>query len=210
MDKSTTPKTAWPLNVQEIKQQTVTILENCALTGEPLGFFIDIDRVTEIMRSGAAALFRAMVKDHEESQPDFLPEQLEELADETVTATLRLAPFRLAKSLRYKESVPAIREALRAELQAVLRQRAPEPEESASSIESVKPERKAERKRLRDAYKAERKQAGVKVTDEMIAITANPPTSRTKGWHTRDAIQKWLQCDPKYDGEPDRLIRKGL
>ena len=68
--------------------------------------------------------------------------------------------------------------------------------------------RKSERKKLRDDYKAECKQAGVRLTDEMIAMAANPRTSTKKGWTTRDPIQKWLQCDPKYDGEYDRLIRK--
>jgi hypothetical protein len=62
--------------------------------------------------------------------------------------------------------------------------------------------RKAERKKLRDDYKAECKQSGVKVTDEMIAEAANPR------WHSRANIQKWLACDPKYDGVPDGKIRK--
>jgi hypothetical protein len=79
---------------------------------------------------------------------------------------------------------------------------APEHEESASSFESVKGERKAERKKLRDDYKAECKRSGVSVTDEMIAEAAS------RRWHSRANIQKWLACDPKYDGDPDRLIRK--
>jgi len=122
MDKPTVLKTAWPLHVQEIKQRTITLLEDCARKAEPLGLFLDTERVTEIMRSGAAESFRAIVK-YCESQPDFLPEQLDDIADETVTETLRLAPIRFFKASRYKESIPAIREALKAELQAVLRQR---------------------------------------------------------------------------------------
>jgi len=61
--------------------------------------------------------------------------------------------------------------------------------------------RKAERKAARDAYKAECKAAGVTVTDEMIARAANP------NWTSRTQVQKWLQCHPDYEGEPDRLIR---
>ena len=41
----------------------------------------------------------------------------------------------------------------------------------------------------------------MKVTDAMIAAAAN------KKWSNRHNIQKWLAGDPKYDGEPDRLIR---
>ena len=122
MDKPTASKTAWPLHVQEIKQRTITLLEGCARIAEPFGLFLDTERVTEIMRSGAAESFRAIVK-YCESQPDFLPEQLDDIADETVTETLRLAPIRFFRASRYKESIPAIREALKAELQAVLRQR---------------------------------------------------------------------------------------
>jgi len=59
--------------------------------------------------------------------------------------------------------------------------------------------KKAERKAARDAYKAECKAAGVKVTDEMIA--------RAGRWTSRTQIQKWLACDPRYDGAPDQLIR---
>lgn len=67
----------------------------------------------------------------------------------------------------------------------------------ASDIERCK----AERKKLRDCYKADCKRAGVRVTDEMIAIAANPR------WKSRTNIQKWLSCDPKYKDRPDRLIR---
>jgi len=61
---------------------------------------------------------------------------------------------------------------------------------------------KMERKGLRDAYKNECRRAGIKLTDEMIAEEAN------ENWTTRDPVQKWIQCDPRYDGEPDRLIRR--
>jgi hypothetical protein len=58
-----------------------------------------------------------------------------------------------------------------------------------------------QRRVLRDNYKSECKTNGVRVTDAMIAEAAN-----TK-WHGRTAIQKWVGCDPRYNGEPDRLIR---
>jgi hypothetical protein len=66
---------------------------------------------------------------------------------------------------------------------------------------------RAERKKLRNDYVAACKLDGVKVTDEMIAKAANPGTPNRNGWNTRDSIQKWLQCNPNYDGRPDRMIR---
>ena len=63
------------------------------------------------------------------------------------------------------------------------------------------PDVKSERRALRDAYKGECRKHGVQVTDAMIAEVASG------NWHGRTAIQKWLGCDPRYDGEPDRLIR---
>lgn len=60
----------------------------------------------------------------------------------------------------------------------------------------------AERKELRDGYKAQCKAAGVKITNEMISRAANT------NWHNRTPVEKWLQGDPRYDGEPDRLIRE--
>jgi hypothetical protein len=59
-----------------------------------------------------------------------------------------------------------------------------------------------ERRRLRDDYKAKCKANGVRVTDEMIVRAAS------ETWHSRTQIQKWLKGDPRYDGAPDRLIRK--
>jgi hypothetical protein len=58
-----------------------------------------------------------------------------------------------------------------------------------------------QRRVLRDNYKSECKTNGVRVTDAMIAEAANA------NWHGRTTTQKWLACDPRYDGEPDRLIR---
>lgn len=64
--------------------------------------------------------------------------------------------------------------------------------------------RKAERRKLLSDYKAECRQNGVKVTNEMIAKAASPK------WSGRTQIQKWTACDPQYDGIPDRLIRAAL
>ena len=63
---------------------------------------------------------------------------------------------------------------------------------------------KAERKALRDAYRAECRRAGIKLTDAMISEKA------CEKWTTRDPVQKWIACDPRYEGGPDRLIRRVL
>lgn len=61
-----------------------------------------------------------------------------------------------------------------------------------------------ERRRLRDACKTACKNAGIKLTHEMIARVAS------ERWQSRTQIDKWLQGDRRYDGNPDRLIRKAL
>jgi hypothetical protein len=82
----------------------------------------DLNKVTDIMRSSAAESFRVRAE-YYETQPDFITERLEEVLDETVTATLGLAPLRLMLGSRYKEAIPAIGKAIRAELQAILETR---------------------------------------------------------------------------------------
>ncbi|MGA2184767.1 MAG: hypothetical protein ABSH47_17240 [Bryobacteraceae bacterium] len=79
----------------------------------------------------------------------------------------------------------------------------PEPPPAAINAETgfPRPDKAAERRRLRGDYKAECKARGVRVTDSMIAEAASTR------WHSRTQVQKWLQCDPKYEGIPDRLIR---
>lgn len=64
--------------------------------------------------------------------------------------------------------------------------------------------RKSERKKLRDEYKAECKRAGEHGDHIKIAKGAS------KRWTSRTQVDKWLQCDPRYDGEADRLIRDFL
>jgi len=59
-----------------------------------------------------------------------------------------------------------------------------------------------ERRALRDAYKKECSNAGIKVTDEMIAQEASTR------WHERSPIQKWAAGHPDYDGAPDEMIRR--
>ena len=85
--------------------------------------------------------------------------------------------------------------------QSEAQQPAPAATASTLSHSPTDAELKKERRALRDVYKSECKQYGKRVTDEMIAEAA------TSTWHNRTAIQKWLACDPRYNGEPDRLIR---
>jgi hypothetical protein len=112
--------------------------------------------------------------------------------------------------LMFPNFCPNCRQQLRYSPEEVLQQLdepsnalAPRSSTGSDSAESgSNPIVRTERKKLRDEYKAVCKQAGVKVTDEMIARTANPR------WHSRHQIQKWLVGHADCDGEPDRLIRK--
>jgi hypothetical protein len=70
----------------------------------------------------------------------------------------------------------------------------------STSTDIVKTKREL-RRELREAYRFECKRAGVRVTDEMIAQAANSK------WTSRANIQKWLACDPKYNGRSDDMIR---
>jgi hypothetical protein len=74
----------------------------------------------------------------------------------------------------------------------------------APGPEGVGPDIKAERKKLRDDYKAECKLCGEQVNHPIIAHGSNPR------WHSRTQIDKWLACDLRYNGEHDRLIRRFL
>jgi hypothetical protein len=82
------------------------------------------------------------------------------------------------------------------------------PTEPAAPVSTERQDIRAERRKLRDDYKAECKRAGLLVTDEMIAKSANPSTSTNKGWNSRFQVQKWLACDPAYEGRADAIIRK--
>jgi hypothetical protein len=63
---------------------------------------------------------------------------------------------------------------------------------------------KAERKTLRDAYKAEcEAAAGVEVTNLMIAEKAFP-----KSKNPLAKFYKWFQCHPSMGGWNDRCVRK--
>ena len=122
-----TPKPSWPLHLHEtigkIEKRTRECLEDCA-SNDPFlaAWLLDVDKVTGIMRSSAAESFRARAG-YYEAQPDFLKERLDEVLDETVSATLGLAPLRLMLGSPYKEAIPAIGKAIRAELKAILETR---------------------------------------------------------------------------------------
>ncbi len=202
MDRPITPKPDLPLRVLkevgEIERNTREILDPIGKSiihwgPIPGAYFLDVPHITRVLRTSANDSFAARAKFYE-SQKGFRFEWLNEVVNETVSATMNLAtPLRIYHTFR-DASIPA---QLRAFLQMALEQRAPEPKESRGNIESVR----AGRRKLCNDYKAECRLAGVRVTDEMIAKAANPR------WHSRANIQKWLACDPNYDGWPDRQIR---
>jgi hypothetical protein len=53
---------------------------------------------------------------------------------------------------------------------------------------------KAERKARRDAYKAECRAAGVKLTDSMIGLEVKRGSK-----DPRTIVQQWMRCDPRYE-----------
>jgi hypothetical protein len=124
MNELSTSKSRWPMHLHEtvatIENRTRQCLEGCA-PGYPLvaNTLLDLDKVKQIMLDSAAESFNARV-DHYESQSRFTPSSLEDVIDETVTATLNLAPLKLAMGSRYREAEPAIGEALVAELRSIL------------------------------------------------------------------------------------------
>jgi hypothetical protein len=148
MYELSTRKTRWSMHLHEIVNKigirTRECLEECA-RGFPLmvGILLDLDQVKHIMRDSAAESFTARVE-YYESQASFSPESLDDVIDETVDATLDLAPMSLWRTCRYKEALPAIRQELVAELRSILATRAksqptsPAPKPSFKSDHRVK------------------------------------------------------------------------
>jgi hypothetical protein len=124
MNELSTRKTRWSMHLHEIVNKigirTRECLEECA-RGFPLmvGILLDLDRVKQIMRDSAAESFTARVE-YYESQAGFSPASLDGIVDETVDATLDLAPMSLWMTPRYKEALPVIRQELVAELRSIL------------------------------------------------------------------------------------------
>ncbi len=120
-----TPNRRWPLHLHEavgnVEKRTRALLLDCFNDGY-FGMAVDVVQVTQIMRASAAESFKARVE-YYECQPGFCRERLDEIADETVTATLGLVPLFVVGS-RYRAAVPAIREQLKAELQTAFKLRA--------------------------------------------------------------------------------------
>ena len=124
MSELSVPKPRWPMHLHEtiskIGTRTRECLEEC-MPGDALlaNLLLDLERVKKIMLDSAAESFNARV-DHYESQSGFTPASLDDVINETVTATLSVAPLKLAMCSRYGAAVPAIREALVADLQTIL------------------------------------------------------------------------------------------
>jgi hypothetical protein len=106
--------------ISTIEKQTGACLEGCAPSDPFMAMLLlDVDKVKQIMRASAAESFTARVE-YYESQFSFSPAVLDDVIDETVDATLSLAPSRFGWGSRYKEAVPIIREELVAELRSIL------------------------------------------------------------------------------------------
>jgi hypothetical protein len=94
VDEPISLKPSWPLHLHETiaknEKRTRECLEDCT----PMDRFIadvllDVNKITDIMRSSAAESFRVRAE-YCETHPHVIIERLDEVLDETVTATLGL------------------------------------------------------------------------------------------------------------------------
>jgi hypothetical protein len=128
MNELSTSKPLLPMHLHEtiskIEKQTRECLEGCAPNDPFMSMLLlDVDKVKQIMRASAAESFTARVE-YYESQLGFSPAALDDVINETVTATLSLAPSKFARGSRYSEAAPIIVEELIAELRSILATRA--------------------------------------------------------------------------------------
>jgi hypothetical protein len=93
-----------------------TVRHRCSLCSQHVSRRVQSD--TNHARS-AAESFTARVE-YYESQPGFSWASVDKVLDETVTATLKLAPLNLWMTSRYKEALPLIQEELVAELRSLV------------------------------------------------------------------------------------------
>jgi hypothetical protein len=127
MQQASTRSPNWPLHLHEtvgnIETRTRKCLEGC-LAGEPhvAGVFLDVDKVTMILRASAAESFQATASFYE-SHTGFCRQWLEEEMARTVMATLCLAPVGFIFSSSYNEARPSIRKELERELCLILEKR---------------------------------------------------------------------------------------
>ena len=98
MNELSTRQPGWPMNLHEtvskIEKQTRECLEGCApRTTFLAGSLVDLDTVKRIMRDSAAESFTARLE-HYESQARFTRASVDDVINETVDATLSLAPWK--------------------------------------------------------------------------------------------------------------------
>jgi len=123
MDEPTAQRPPWPLDVLVtvggIETRTRDLLRSFFDPNDFLGIYLDIAKITEIMRASAKESFMAKA-DYSESHPDYRW-QLVDVAEETQKATLALAPFQLQIRKSYRDNVPCIIKAVNEELQSALK-----------------------------------------------------------------------------------------
>jgi hypothetical protein len=122
MNELNTPKPSWPMHLHEtvskIEKRTRECLEECAPGGHFTNMILlDLAKVKQIMHASATESFTARVE-YYESQPGFSLAAVDGVVDETVTATLKLAPMKIWITSRYKQAEPKIREELIVELRS--------------------------------------------------------------------------------------------
>ena len=108
MNELSTRKPGWSMHLHEtvskIEEQTRECLEGCA-PNQPFtaAILVDLDAVKQIMCDSAAESFTARLE-HYESQAGFTRASLDDVINETVDATLNLAPWKFRRGSPYQRS----------------------------------------------------------------------------------------------------------
>jgi hypothetical protein len=124
-----------------------------------------------------------------------------------VARSLKNASSRLARVLQ-SETIEHGRDSRPTKpRQEHLRDEKPIDHEPSAAANSANPSANIpeQRNHLVENFKAKAREAGIKVTDEMIAKAANPGK-----WNTRTPVTWWKRNDPKSKPAYDTLIRKLL
>jgi hypothetical protein len=209
MNELSTRQPGWPMHLHEtvskIEKQTRECLEGCS-PNQPFfaGSLVDLNAVKHIMRDSAAESFTARLE-HYESLAGFARASLDDVINETVDATLSLAPWKFRGGPLYIRAVPVIREELVAELRSILATRAkgrptsPTPQSAFRSNHTVKNSVRRNSKylaidealRLISEARPKKHAEVFKLLDEReVPIASRKPFKVAGGW------QKGYQLDP--------------
>jgi hypothetical protein len=215
MDSPSAPDSALPLGVLAKlatgEAQTRELLQQCANAVGFLGFLLDIDEVTKIMRACARETFQIRVE-YWRMQPGELCHRSIAIAEETIRQTLRLAPPAFALT-KYKEAIPGIRTALQADLATAIQRLSETAEpimddghrspETTDSFAGGDPDTKPTRETAAGTPIGDRKMAAASAAGKAPRPTL-PPAAHACIQNDEDAAMERLQgaLAPHLPGHP--------